>query len=275
MYRGDKLKNLFERLGIFYNEDEPDYKQLLDRLFMVGEKSRNFYADEFFKASSSRSIKIDDCNEKVFKYIFDNINDSIKSKNSSTIAFFDKNEEFKQFFLNEKDNKETFLKAFSSANENEQIYFKNYYLTLLHQLDAINYKNSSHVVSTSLDSSVAQKFAMAKLSGKSVILHCWTPKNNEINNFKKHGLPKYKNAPYKNEKEVSILAGILPHYIIGLQVIEDEVFFINPNIFSNPVNDNLFIQGFNINQDGFDEIIKLTKYKKSFESQGNKIRERP
>ena len=43
LYRGDKLKNIFDRLGVFYDEVEPDYKQLLDRLFMVGEKSRNFY----------------------------------------------------------------------------------------------------------------------------------------------------------------------------------------------------------------------------------------
>lgn len=275
LYRGDKLKNVHDRLGIFYNEDNPDYEQLLSRLFMVGEKSRIFYSDKFFKSQRGRFIKIDDCNENVFNYIFDNINSSIKSKNSYTIAFFEKNEEFKQFFLNKAINKKIFSSAVLSANENEQIFFKNYYLILLHQLGSINYRDSSHLVSTSINSLVAQNFAGDKFSSKRIILHSWTPVNNRVANFRKYGLPKYKSVPYKAQKEISILAGILPHYIIGLQVIEDELFFINPNIFLNSINDNLFVDGLNINQDDFDKVLKQTKYKNSFEVLGDKIRERP
>jgi hypothetical protein len=80
--------------------------------------------------------------------------------------------------------------------------------------------------------------------------------------------------PYKTQKEISILAGILPHYIIGLQIIEDERFLINPNIFINPITDNLFIDGLSINQDDFDEVLRQTSYRKSFEVQGSRIRER-
>lgn len=275
LYRGDKLKNLFDRLGVFYNEVEPDYKQLVSRLFMIGEKSRNFYSDEFFNNRNNRNIRIDDCDEKVFNYIFDNINSSLKSKNSYTKAFFDKNEQFKQFFLDKTANKKTFSSIIIAVAENEQVFFKNYYLTLLHQLGSINYKESSHLVSTSKDHTVAEDFAGTRSSSKRIMLHCWTTVNSQMSNFKKYGLPKYNGVPYKNQKEFSILAGILPHYIIGLQIIDEEKFFINPNIFLNPITDCLFVHGLNINQEDFDEVLRQTKYRKSFEVRGNIIRERP
>lgn len=275
LYRGDKLKNLFDRLGIFYDETEPDYKQLVSRLFMIGEKSRNFYSDEFFQTHNNRTIRIDDCDENVFNYIFDNINSSLKSKNTYTKSFFDKNEKFKQFFLNKAANKKIFSSAILTAEKNEQVFFKNYYLTLLHQLGSINYRDSSHLVSTSKDYKIAKSFAGDNFSSRRIVIHAWTTVNARLSKFKKYGLPKYSGMPYKSQNEISILAGILPHYIIGLQIIDDENFFINPNIFINPITDNLFIDGLNINQDDFDNVLRQTNYRKSFEVQGSKIRERP
>ena len=275
LYRGDKSKNLFDRLGIYYDEVEPNYNQLVSRLFMIGEKSRNFYSEEFFQTPNSRTIRIDDCDENVFNYIFDNINSCLKSKNTYTKAFFDKNEQFKQFFLNKTANKKKFSLAILAAEENEQVFFKNYYLTLLHQLGSINYKDNSHLVSTSKNYKIAKDFAGDNLSSKRIIIHAWTTVKARLSKFKKYELPKYNGRPYKTQKEISILAGILPHYIIGLQIIEDEIFFINPNIFINPITDNLFIDGLNINQADFDEILKQTNYRKSFEVQGRRIRERP
>jgi hypothetical protein len=273
LYRGDKLENLFTRLGSSYNEaKEPNYEQLLSRLFMVGEKSRNFYSDEFFQ-KDNRTIRIDDCDENVFNYIFDNINSSLKSKNTHTISFFDKNEKFKQFFSNKAANKQIFSSAILAAKESEQIYFKNYYLILLHQLGSINYRDSSHLVSTSMDYKVAQNFASGNYPSKSIVIHAWTTVNAYRDKFKKYRLPKYSGMPYKNQKEISVLAGILPHYIIGLEIIEDEIFFINPNIFINAITDNLFIDGLDIDQTDFDEVLKQTKYRKSFWVQGDKIRE--
>lgn len=275
MYRGDKLKNLFDRLGIFYDEAEPDYNQLVSRLFMIGEKSRNFYSDKFFQTHNNRTIRIDDCDENVFNYIFDNINSSLKSKNTYTKSFFDKNEQFKQFFLNKAANKKIFSSAILAAEKNEQVFFKNYYLTLLHQLGSINYRDSSHLVSTSKDYKIAKNFAGDNFSSKRIVIHAWTTVTARLSKFKKYGLPKYSGMPYKSQNEISILAGILPHYIIGLQIIDDERFFINPNIFINPITDNLFIDGLNINQDDFDNVLRQTNYRKSFEVQGSKIRERP
>lgn len=275
LYRGDKLSNLYDRLGLFYNHRNLDYKQLLSRLFMVGDKSRSFYADEFFEPAQGRQIKIDDCTANVYNYIFDNINSSIKSKNIHTKSFFNKNEKFKDYFLNKAANKMAFTSGISSLDKNDQVYFKNYYLVLLHQLGSINYKASSHFVSTSTDSTVAGRFAGDNYYSKKVMLHSWMPINSQGKIFNKLKLPKYIGKPYSNQKEVSVLAGILPHYIIGLEIIDDEKFFINPNIFINLIDNNLFINGLDIDQGDFDDVIKLTKYKDSFEVRGNKVIQRP
>jgi len=43
LYRGDKLENLFSRLGLTYWPNNPDFETLLIRLFTVGEKGRHYY----------------------------------------------------------------------------------------------------------------------------------------------------------------------------------------------------------------------------------------
>ncbi len=274
LYRGDNLMNLREKLGIYYSKSETDYKELLSRLFMVGEKSKHFYSEEYFK-SSNRTIRIDESNETVFHYIFDNLNSSIKSKNSITISFFEKNLLLKSYFSDKKNNKRIFSSSALSANENERIFFKNYYLSLLHQLGAINYKNKSHFVSASTDFTVAQDFSSNDSSSKRIIIHAWRPVNGKITHrFEKYNLPKYKSVPYRNQKEFSSLAGILPHYIIGLETLRDHKIFINPSIFANPISDDLFINGLNINQENFGEVLKLTNYGKSFEVRRNEIYEK-
>lgn len=274
IFRGDKLENLFIRLGIDYSETQNDYKELLYRLFMIGEKAKHFYSTEFYKPNYTTAITIDDCNEKVFEYIFDNISITSKSNNSHTRKFFNRNIAFKDFFQNKRDNKKQFVSNALSANVNEQKDFRNYYLTLLHQLGSIKYKNKTHLVSASTDKFIAESFAINKLTIKGIILHAWKPSYKSLLQLKKFGLPKYTNSPYPHQKEISILAGILPHYIIGLEIIEDKEFYINPSIFSNTINCNLFTNGLEINQDNFDEVLKQTKYEKPFVMSGNQIQER-
>lgn len=275
LYRGDNLENLHYKLGVFYSKTETGHQELLKRLFMVGEKSKHFYSQEYFKSSKGSTMGIDECNKIVFDYIFDNVNNSIKSKNSYTINFFERNPLFKNYFLDKKNNKRMFSLSVLSANQNEQIFFKNYYLSLLHQLAGINYKNQSHFVSASTDFAVAQDFSGNKSSSKGIIIHAWKPTSKKIAcRFEKYNLPKYISVPYRNQKEFSSLAGILPHYIIGLEILNDHKLFINPNIFTNPVSDNLFIDGLNINQEDFGEVLKETNYRASFEISDGKVYER-
>lgn len=271
LYRGDNLENLHEKLGLEYNKEKPDYAELLKRLFMVGEKARHFYSGEYFNLINREGILINDVNEVVFNYIFDNIHSSTKDKKPRTRDFFNKNSAFKDFFFDKKNNKKIFSASALSSPIKDQFLFRNYYLTLLHQLNAINYRNDTHIVSTSSNYSVAGKFALGRSSGKRIIIHCWIPTSNILRDLIKNNLPIYEGAPYKEQHEVSLLAGILPHFIIGLRIVEDKLFFINPSIFNNRITNSLFKYGIEINQTNFIEIIRQTNYGAAFEMNEDEI----
>lgn len=222
LYRGDSLFNLYTKLGLPYSEEETEHKELLKRLFLIGEKAKNFYSDELIielnsgELNSGRNVKIDSCNEEVLRKIFDNLNKAVKNKNEFSEKFFNINKAFKEYFLN-KQNKISFVTTIQ--NSIYKLSLRNYYLKLLHQLASINYKNSSHFVSTTQDSDVAIGFASHSNSNKKVIIHCWSTNSYPIGRLRKLNLPQYRSAPYSWQKEESILAGILPHFIIGLQIV--------------------------------------------------------
>lgn len=273
IYRGDTLENLHDKLGVHYDAENIEYQQLLSRLFMVGEKARSFFCETYFDFNRSSTIGLNDFSEKVFQYIFDSLNSAIKSKNTYTVNFFDKNEDFKKFF-GKKTNKKEFLSKIELIKESERLYARNYYLVLLHQLGSIRYKEKSHFTSSTTNYSVAQQFSKNNNTQKEVIIHAWSAHSELKRKLNRHHLPVYVGNPYSNQREVSIFAGILPHYIIGLEVTTENTFFINPNLFVNSVSKSTIMDGFNIDQDNFDEILKLTNYKTSFLTNGGVTSER-
>lgn len=57
---------------------------------------------------------------------------------------------------------------------------------------------------------------------------------------------------------------VVTHKIIG--IIHDDLFYVNPNMFSKERTlDDALKMGFYIDQTHFDEILKLTKYKRAFD----------
>ena len=261
IYRGDSLKNLCEKLNVEFNDSDVDLYTLLDRLFMVGEKGKRFYTD-------NENFRIDESENYVFDRIFKYYNDSLKSKNTNTIFFFDRNIALKEFFTN-KENKIIFINKINGATQSERVNIRNYYLIMLHQLAVINYKNKSHFVSTSKDYKIAEKFANGKREKNKIILHCWIPikRNREI--ISKYNLPTYNFHPYQYQREYSILGGILPHFISGIELFESRDFYPNPNIFIQDISTSTFLNGLNINQTHFHEIANLTNYKRTLSTDGN------
>lgn len=273
IYRGEKLKNLYEKLEGDTSENNINLNTILSRLFIIGEKSKHFYNSEIFELPEKKQINLDELNEKVFSYIFDTINSSLKNKNRYIFKFFEMNKEFREYFNNKK-NKPLFTNAILASNENDQTYFKFYYLKLIHQFGSINYKSKSHFVSSSRDYEIANTFAKDEMVNNSVIIHAWSKSNYHKSKFNRIGIPKYYSAPFKKQEEISVLAGILPHYIIGLEIVEKKILYINPHLFINDITDELIIGGLKINQENFDVIVRQTKYKRSFVVYDNKIHER-
>lgn len=265
LYRGDSLKNLCEKLNIYYNNGEANITDILERLCMVGEKANRYY-------TINDNFKIQDANNYVFDKIMYYFKSSLKSKNTNTIYFFERNIKLKEFFSN-KNNKEVFLERIDSANKDERLHIRNYYLTLLHQLAAINYKKKSHFVSTSEDYKRAERFANHNSDGHAIILHCWQPIKRERSVIKKYNLPSYSLGPYDYQKEFSVLGGILPHYITGLEMKPSNDYYPNPNIFGQEITTETFLNGLDIDQSNFHNIIKLTNYKIAIETDGTNIRE--
>lgn len=262
IYRGDNLKNLQNKLGIDSSTNSIT-DELLDRLFMVGEKSRSFYSSDI----KINRFRIDDYSDEIFDYIFNQINNTIKNTNTDVKNFFEANTLFKRFFI-EKNNKSLFKSIINSTSPSERFLIRNYYFSVLHQLGAVNYKKKSHLVSTSRNYTVASKFANSEIGEQPIILHCWRPTYYSLNLFKKYNLPKHRRPPFIYQDEESILAGILPHYIIGLETIDDNRFFVNSHILLNPTNRSTFINGIDIDQREFEETRRLTRYAKSVQTDG-------
>lgn len=260
IYRGDSLKNLCEKLNVTFNYENTDIPIVLERLFMVGEKAQRYYTDD-------ENFNINEASDYVFEKIMRYFKTSLKNKNANTISFFNKNLALKNFF-SEINNKSIFLEKINSATEKERVAIRNYYLVLLHQLASINYKNKSHFVSTSRDYAIAKKFSNYKLEPHKIILHCWQPIKMENYTIKKYKLPLYGVGPYHYQSESSILGGILPHFISGLEITSTNDFFPNPNIFNVEITNEIFLNGLEIDQRNFYDIADLTNYKRTLSSDG-------
>jgi hypothetical protein len=271
IYRGEDLERLCNKLGISsISSNDPNYTELQYRLFLIGEKSKKYFSEKYFDFNRSWTFDINEINDKVCNFIFDSINDSIKrNKIVNVQSFFSRNELFKQYFLDKANNKKAFCKNLLSLPAEMRLKARNYYLRLLHQIGSINYRDRSNMLSTSRMHSIAKQFANGTESRKGIIIHAWEPVFSRYNlNLKRHGLPTYTGKPYPRQNEISLMAGILPHYIIGLEILSEKKMFLNPNMFSNPSDKNVFINGFEINQDAFVEIIQNTNYSSYFTSNG-------
>lgn len=261
MYRGDSLKSVCEKLNIDYSNIISNIPILLERLFMVGEKGKRYFQNlDGFEINNTEYYVFD----KIMKYF----EDSLKNKNPFVAKFFERNKDLKEFFSN-RDNKKEFVKIIAKLNNRDKLAVRNYYLILLHQLSAVNYKDKSHFVSTSSNYGIAKSFAESKKSkADRIIIHCWQPVSLERKIAQKYGLPTYKIYPYPYQREITILGGIFPHFIMGIEIEHSNKFYPNPNIFKKDITKDTFLYGLDIDQSNFDDVISSTNYKKMIVSNG-------
>lgn len=268
VFRGDTLENLCFKLNVEYRGAQTDFEVLTDRLFMLGEKAKRYYLDD-------NSFEIDETNEFVFEKIADYFHSTLKNNNPNIRAFYNRNGLLSLYF-SEKHNRIHFVGRLDSLKQDEQLLIRNYYLTLLHQLASIKYKNKSHFVSTSEDYEVAKKFASSRNAKQNkVVLHCWSPTQVQANIVRKYGLPTYSIGPYHYQKEISVLGGILPHFIACIESVDNGEIYPNPHIFSSEINNNTFLYGLDIDQRNFEDYFTSSNYTRSIVSNGNTMWEMP
>lgn len=252
VFRGES--NLVEQ----YNVDISEIKQLCERIFMLGEKSK-YYLTEKIKAAD-------------FTYIWETMKDTVCQLNFNSAhskekvySFLKNNESIRAFFTN-KDNK-IFFTSFENDNKYKATVYK-YYSTILHTI-SINKNEDSKMLSTSTNYDVAKQF-----SNNGIILYGWLPQTDDITRpaygsveaiseeIKRLGLPTYEIPVYPEQEEITLTCGLLPHFIIGFE--NNASYFVNPQFLRQRCTKHVLNNGLDIDQSKFNDILKQSGYTSSF-----------
>jgi len=219
MCRGYDLEYAYKQ---FVLDVKPsNIEKFADRLFYYGNK-----AESFWRFQCNRPYGINEVSDKVFSLIFKEFYqisqkaslkpqaDKYIAKNSHQFAFF-----------NNKSNVEIFLKTVKPYSDSEKLIIRNYYFSLLHQLNESNFNDTSVLISSTSIESEANKFSGGT---KGIKLFFWQPnlkKNRPV--FK--DLPIFNGNPYENQKEIPVFGVIFPNYIY--KFTHNGETYLNPAIF--------------------------------------------
>jgi hypothetical protein len=252
LYRGVNKIKTFNRLGLDVKNN--NIKQFAEKLFFFGEKSRYYWNDRL--DSTNFDFDINDVSEQMFKYIFLRFNELIlKSNKVGTINFLYKNKNATTFFKN-LSNVKAFTEISNLFSVNEKQKFRNYYLSLLHQLGDPISRNNSLFVSSSSRKEEAEKF-----SKNDIIIKFWIPSFSNFNNKNSKEFPIFVGKPYKNQKEISIFSSIFPQFIYSFKY--KQIDYINPALSKVQNNELTILSGFDIKQENF---IRKLKNETNYES---------
>ena len=268
IYRGEQKVYVYEKTGVTPEKiNENNFNALLEHgksVFYLGAK-----ADSYLYGFNNVEfpIRIDDVSKDLFEKIFNEI------KTNFTNLKAEDNLEFISFF--NEINIKKFISIIGNLNDEEKWLTRLYYLWYLHTSGTTEYKKYSNFLSTSKSYKIAEEYSEGEL-----VYIGWIPrpiKNRSVYlgslmNIKKRleslHLPTYENEPFPDEKEISLLGGFFPQYILGIYQVEEQELLINQNIFEkensflikNGMSDLIVKLGFSINQSNF---AKSDIYQKS------------
>lgn len=229
--RGESDENLRDQ---FSGVDSSNPVALSRYIFMLGEKGRICRTDGNF-------IDPENTSPDTFRRICGQIRRALENADQGST----KRVERMQLFL--RDNPE-FCNAFKSECEDDltEKYRKldddgrravnMCYLSILHAINTASYRSQSGFLSTTVDPYVADRF------GHGIVLFGWIPKHSMVQRTFRHdvcmaemavpkrsGLPYCRSTAYPEQREISVLYGLLPHFIIGFAVRSR--FYVNPAVF--------------------------------------------
>jgi hypothetical protein len=261
IYRGEKLSSFKLRLAAG-NKNE-----VLDRLFFIGDKARHYWErTNEYPLENERILKIDDDSDEIFKYIIGKYKKIFKNKREVITEFKQNNPQFVDFFT-KGGGAGTLIARLKSSDTITRLVVRDYLMKPLHHIGNIGLGSSSHIVSTTLDQTVARKFSGNEPDSVTIVawrslqaVNTERSKTEEI--LKKFDIPHYGTSFFWKQKEVSLKGAVLPHYILGLIDHDKGIFHLNPHLFdANQIDAGLLVNGFPIDQGDFDKIIRTTGYR--------------
>ncbi|HOF16238.1 MAG TPA: hypothetical protein PLF32_06230 [Bacteroidales bacterium] len=239
LFRGTKLKKLNSKLISKLNSNN----SLYDGLFLVGEKAKNYLKKENEIPHPIKTINTT-CRDTT-DWIYDEYK-KLPLKNIGTDYFQDNQ------------NKNRFSKELEKDS-----YLIDYYLKGLHTWNSdflVNFvsASSSFKVALNQGNDLVIILWMSDIYSKHVLSPSFLKQYEKVFNKKK--LPKIKKL-FKDEQEYSFKGFILPHYILGAYIKNENKIVINPALLENN-KENWIQDGFDIDGEKFSKFIKHTKYER-------------
>lgn len=243
-YVGDK------RLNVEYGYDTNRVEILSKHLFLYGDKGKLFYDELKQKADNNNFAVIYRKNfefiyKKLYKILVNTGNlRSIKTRNQ--ISKLDNLNEFQAYFMEV--TIEDWCNEIEKLNDTDKTILKNYYLSFLHTVGSAGFGSNSYFLSTSLDYNFCREWYdenEAEYGEKGIIIAGWTSKGSVIKTFSEKnkqrvqrlGFPVFDSQLFPDQKEVTLMCGLLPQYIIGY--FYRDKFEINPYILNLNINEDI------------------------------------
>ena len=281
--RGDSDANLQRH----YNTDTSNPQLLSLYLFNIGAKGR-------LCLHTANGINPEDTSSSNFRNICELLKSALdkaaKGQSNRAIKmrkFISKNSKFVNSFLSDISH---LVSKYENLSISERKKINIYYLYILHTINSRDYNAMSNFVSVSENLCIAREFA------ESTLIVGWVPthplfslvsyrKTDEFSDLCKSAQLPYIDRPvYQEQAEISILCGILPHFIIGFRVGND--FYVNPAIFKTmglfakcynvqqilQLKTDIVTNGLIVDQHNFIEYCNMTNYKKYFTYDGLQYR---
>lgn len=273
LYRGEEQRNIKRRL---VNGLGVDTQEVFERAFYFGDKARHFSID-IFTGDRDFLTGINDCSDETLSFIYDRIATVLDTPRMSERVSRNTSKEFRDYFLN-RENRLDFLTKINSAYTSEtKLKARDYFLYFLHVAGSAGIRQETMFVSTTTDKDIASDFSKAGSGDVSrIIFHYFIPQpfhghaiapwvaDHHQRIADKIGLPTYKaTGLFPRQKEVSVKGALFPHFILGIELVDDEKFIINSNFneLSNRGDFEIVAkQGFSIDQSDFHNRIFDTNY---------------
>ena len=243
------------------NHKNNNINQFAEKLFYFGEKSRYFK-----KQIGERNFELNEISNEVFQYIFEIFHKfSNNPQKNQKKRYFTKNSG-KFVFFSKLGNLERFLNEITLLSDNQKTQLRNYYFRIIHQLGDNDFKKNSLLVSSSSNEKITDTFS--KKNG--IKIYFWDFEFNNFHFIENENIPIFSGKPYKNQKEISIFGAIFPHYIYAVLDLESNHKIYNPAIQNIENFEEVILNGFNLNQTNFSQILKNeTTYEFGIENQSN------
>ncbi|SHF21134.1 hypothetical protein [Chryseobacterium vrystaatense] len=258
LHRGLDKGYAFKKFNL--NTDYNSIEQFGERLFFFGEKSKYFEIEKY-----DLEIKLDNISKTIFEKLFDIL--SNLDFDSISPLFYENNKDVCRYFS--VNNQEEFIQNIMSLDKKCRTYMRNYYSSILHQLDNNDLKKESFFVSSSSEFSQANNYSLGK---KGIVINFWNWKSKEHKcNF--DNIPYFDGVPFPNENETSVFGAIFPHYIYSFE--HDGQLYINPALFDEKELEIILYTGFEIDQTDFkNKLQKMTSYKSYLENDNDQFTEK-